>query len=76
LLPACLSCFPFIYQLSVSSGPRSREFAISPGPFEYATTPDQTLLILELENENDRASFINTQKYICLPCAVSGEQFI
>ena len=28
-LPACLSCFPFIYQLSVSFQPRTREFAIS-----------------------------------------------
>jgi len=36
LLPACLSCFPFIYQLSVSFQPRSREFAISPGPMWYA----------------------------------------
>ena len=31
-LPTCLSCFPFIYQFSVSFQPRSRKFAISPGP--------------------------------------------
>ena len=35
-LSACLSCFPFIYQLSVSFQPRSREFAT---PLDLCNTP-------------------------------------